>query len=224
MSVPHCTFGYHQYGTSTLDTFSSQVSNGIYTNAQPFANPIITASAFSTIQQAFSTAAADYATYGAVKKTTFTNARKTLIDTLDLLADYVDSIAQGDESVIILSGYVPSASISQSNIPLDRIDAFSVKRTNIDAEIAVEIQAINHHGTVNYFCICSEGSPLPNPILVDGQLVLENISNKVRYDFMKSRKKIFKSLQPGVVYYFYVFACNTVSVSPLSDVKSIMAA
>jgi hypothetical protein len=224
MSISHCTLGYHQFGTSALDTFANLVFNGIYNNAAQFPTPIIEQASFTNIKQDFSNAAAEYATYGVVKKTYFTNTRKKLIDTLDLMADYVDGIANGDESLIILSGYTPSATIPQGNIPLTRIEMFVVKRTANEGEIAVEIPAINHHGTINYYCICSEGIPLVNPTLVDGQLVLENVTNKIRYDYSKSRKKLFKGLTIATTYYFYVFASNTVSVAPISEVKSIMAA
>jgi hypothetical protein len=224
MPISHCTFGYHQFGTSALDTFANQVFNGIYNNTPQFPAPIIEREAFNQIKQDFSNAAADYATYGAVKKTIFTNTRKKLIDTLDLMADYVDGIANGDESLIILSGYTPSSTIPQGNIPLTRIEMFVVKRTANEGEIAVEIPTINHHGTINYYCICSEGIPLVYPTIVDGQLVLENITNKIRYDYSKSRKKLFKGLTIATTYYFYVFASNTVSVAPISEVKSIMAA
>jgi len=224
MPISHCTFGYHQFGTSALDTFANQVFNGIFTNATQFSAPIIKQDVFNQIKQDFSNAAADYATYGAVKKTIFTNARKKLIDVLDLTADYVDGVANGDESLIILSGYTPSSTISQGNIPLTKVEMFVVRRTTNEGEIAVEIPTINNHGTINYYCICSEGVPLTNPVIVDGQLVLENVTNKIRYDYSKSRKKLFKGLTIATTYYFYVFASNTVSVAPISEVKSIMAA
>jgi hypothetical protein len=67
-----------------------------------------------------------------------------------------------------------------------------VKRTANEGELAVEIPAINHHGAINYYCICSEVIPLVNPTIVDGQLILENVTNKIRYDYSKARKKLFK--------------------------------
>jgi hypothetical protein len=213
MSIQHCTFGYHQSGTSALDTFASQVANGIYTNTTPFSSPIIAQTQFVAAQQSFSSAAADYATYGATKKTSFTNARKKLIDVLDLMADYVDSVANGDESIIILSGFVPSASTVQSNTPLVKIDVFTAKRTTTDGEIAVEIPAISNHGSINYFCVCSENAALVNPTIVDGQLVLDSATTKVRYDYSKSRRKSFRALTPGVTYYFYVGSNLTTNVS-----------
>jgi hypothetical protein len=47
-----------------------------------------------------------------------------MIDTMDLLADYVDGIANGDESIIVLSGFTPSAAVAQSNLPLEKISNF----------------------------------------------------------------------------------------------------
>ncbi len=224
MSTAHCTFGYHSYSTSELDTFSNQVGNGIYTNTTIFVTPTVTHLVLTAHQQAFSTAAAEYVAYGAIKKTAFVGARKVLIDTLDLLADYVNSVAHGDESVILLSGYVPSATAAQKNIPVEKINAFIAKRTDNTGEIMVEIPTINNRGVVNYFCICVEGAPLTNPTLMDGQLKLQATETLVRYDFTKSRKKYFKALTPGITYFFYVFASNTVSVAPLSDSRSVMAA
>ena len=219
----HCTLGYHYFGTSGLDTFANGVANGIYSNPVPFATPPVLQADFVATMQDFNTAAADYATYGATKKTTFLNTKKKLIDTLDLTADYVDSVAMGDESIIILAGYTPSSSATQSNIPLMKIDFFSLKRTTNNGEIVVEVPAISGHGTVNYFCICSEGAPLGNPTIVNGQITFDNTGVKVILDYNKPRKKLFSGLTAGVTYYFYVFASNTVSVSPLSDAKSIMA-
>jgi hypothetical protein len=87
----------------------------------------------------------------------------------------------------------------------------------------LEIPAITNHGSVSYYCVCSHGAPLSNPAIVDGLLNLEQVNHPVRIDFKKSRKKLFKSLTTGVNYSFYVFASNTVSVSPISDLKTVMA-
>lgn len=224
MISSRCTFGYHYFGTSQLDTMANGVANGVYNNPTTFPTSPITQAAFATIRQAYNTTAADYATYGATKKTAFVNAQKTLINALDLLADYVNSVALGDQSIIILAGFTPSSTVVQSNTPVGQINAFVVRRSNTIGEIMVEIPAIKNHGTINYFCCCSEGTPLTNPVMVNGQLKTDPADGFVRIDTNKSRKKIFTGLTPGVMYYFYVSASNTVSVSPLSDVKALMAA
>jgi len=223
MALSHCKLDYHKVSVATLENKATQVASGIYDNATTFSSPPITKDEFTHLQTDFDNAAADYVTYGAVKKTAFTNCQKKLTSTMDLLASYVDGIANGDESIIILSGFTPTSSMPQSNIPLNRVDTFMLKRTTTPGEILVEIPTIKGHGTISYFCICSEGAPIDAPLIVDQQLTLENITNKVRYDFSKSRKKVFKALTPGTIYYFYSFGCNTVSVAPISEVRSIMA-
>jgi hypothetical protein len=224
MPVAHCKLDYHKFGNSTLENRASQIANGIYTNPAIFSSPIISQAEFTTVQTDFNNAAADYDIYGAVKKTAFTNARKKIIDILDLVADYVDGVAKGDGSIIILSGFVPTSTVLQSNIPLVKIESFLLRRTSISGEIEVEIPTIVGHGTVNYFCICSEGVPLNTTAISNGQFQLSEASNKIHFDFSKSRKKLFKNLTIATTCYFYVFASNTVSVAPLSDFKSLMAA
>jgi hypothetical protein len=223
MAISHCKLDYHKVSVATLENKATQVATGIYGNDTPFSSPPLNEAEFTHIQTDFDNAAADYVTYGAVKKTAFTNAQKKLVSTMDLLATFVDGIANGDESLIILSGFTPTSSIPQNNIPLNRVDTFMLKRTTTPGEILVEIPAIKGHGAIAYFCICSEGIPIDAPLIVDQQLTLDNITNKVRYDFSKSRKKVFKALTPGTTYYFYSFGCNTVSVAPISEVRSIMA-
>lgn len=222
--ISHCKLDYHKFGVSALENRATQVANGIYNNATQFPSPIIHLEDFTHIQNDFNTAAAEYDMYGAVKRTAFTAAKKKLIDTLDLLADYVDGLALGDASLILLSGFLPTSTIPQSNIPLVRIDNFMVKRSANSGEIEVEIPAITGHGAITYYCICSEGAPLENPAIVNGQFQLPPVTQKVFFDYSKSRKKTFSGLTVATVYYFYVFAGNTVSVAPLSDVKQLMAA
>jgi hypothetical protein len=224
MLIQHCTLGYHRANTSGLDTFTNGVGNGIYSNPDMFATPSVTETDFTAAKNAFSAAAADYATYGMTKKSAYIVARKALLDVLDTLADYVDLIAQGDESTIILAGYVPSLAMAQKNVPIEKILFFTTKRTDTVGEIVVEIPAIQKRGNVTYNCVCSEGAPLSNPVLVNGQIKVAATDANVLNDANKSRRKVFSGLTAGVVYYFYVYTSNSVSVSPLSDAKSFMAA
>ena len=223
MSIQHCTLGYHQLGSEGLELKATQVGSSIYGNPIPFVNPIVPEATYYSGLQDYNMARVEYAALGITKKTAYTNARKKMIDTMDLLADYVDGIANGDESIIVLSGFTPSAAVAQSNLPLEKISNFTVRRTANDGELMVEIPAITNHGSINYLCVCSQGVPLSGLAIVDGRLNLEQVNHPVSIDFNKSRKKLFKSLTAGVNYSFYVFASNTVSVSPISDVKTVMA-
>ncbi len=219
-----CKLEYHKFSDAGLEIRVHQVANGIYTNPLIFTTPPLSLAEYTAIQDKYITAVSEYNTYGVVKKTALSTARKKIINTLDLLATYVDSEALGDTSKIILAGFVPTSTTPQNSLPIDKINSFLGYRTDNVGEIAVDIPAVTGRGAITYFCICSEGSSIENPTLMDGQLILDNTTQKIRCDYSKSRKKLFKGLTPGTVYYFYVFACNTASVAPLSDVKSIMAA
>jgi hypothetical protein len=219
-----CKLEFHTYGTSKLDTFSSEVKNGIYMNTAVFLSPTVSETNFSVVLTDFNTAAADYAQFGITKKTVFETKRDKLVSYLDSLAKYVDSVAQGDVSIIALAGFVPS-SIGTDRVPvLDKIQYFLLKRTDVAGEIIVDIRPISNKGALNYGCICVEGTPLSQPVFVNGQLKLSADDPAVLQDANKSRRKVFTGLTPGVMYFFYVYATNSVSVSPLSDPKNLLAA
>jgi len=224
MANQFCKLEFHKFGASRLDTFTSQVKNGIYTNPTVFVAPPVSEADFTTTQETFTTAAAEYSTFGLTKKTAYLTAKSDLLERLDTLANFDDNTSNGDVSIIALSGYEPSKETYQRATPLNKIETFLLKRTNVAGQIIIEIPVISNKGTVNYCCVCSEGVPIANPVLNNGQIILEEGDPQVRQDFNKSRRKVFNGLTPGKVYYFYVFATNTVSVSPISDAKNLMAA
>lgn len=80
------------------------------------------------------------------------------------------------------------------------------------------------YGIINYGCVCAAGAPLTSFNVVNGQIKINPTDPLIYQDLNKSRRKVFSSLQPGVMYYFYAFAVNVVSVSPVSDAKQVMAA
>jgi len=79
-------------------------------------------------------------------------------------------------------------------------------------------------GVVNYGCICVQGKPLEDVSFINGQLVLPEGTATVRHDVNKSRRKVFSGLHITETYFFYVYVINSASVSPLSDVRKLMAA
>ena len=221
MKIPVCRLEYHKFGTSGLDTFASEVKNGVYTNTTVFASPPVSEANFIAFQGTFSDAAADYAQYGLTKKVAFLATKEVLIDALDSLATYVDSVALGNVSTIALSGFIPTSVSVQPSAPLDKIDTFEVSLSKSTGEIVVDIPAYANQSGVNYNCICVEGAALSNPALINGQIVLHANDPMVRQDFNRTRRKVFGGLTPGIKYFFYVFATNSVSVSPLSNPQSI---
>lgn len=223
MKTITCRLEYHRYGTTAIDTFSNEVKNGIFNNPTVFVSPPVTEADVTAQQNAFNNAAAEYVQYGITKKVAFVEAKTSLMNTLDKLATYVDSLAQGNISIIALAGFVPTSDTVQSTEPLSKIEAFEVSLSKSSGEILVDIPAYANQVNVNYNCICVEDAPLQAPALYNGQIVLHATDPTVRQDFNKSRKKIFAGLTPGKKYFFYVFGANTAGVSPLSNPLSIWA-
>jgi hypothetical protein len=221
MKRRYCLLGFHNFGNTKLDTFSGQVRNGIYNNAVVFALPPVIEADYASAQESFETAAAEYKLFGITKKTVYLAAKKTLLEKLDALAVYVDGKANGDGSMIALSGFIPSQDQFVRVQDLDKIQGFNLKRTEAPGGVAVEIAAITKKGSISYCCVASDGR-LTNPALINGQIVLTPGDTMVYQDYNKSRRKVFQGLTPGKEYFFYVFANNSASVSPLSDAKSLL--
>lgn len=224
MRIPFCKLDFRQFSATGLDTFSQLVLAGIYLNAIIFGAPPVTEADYIIIRNKFVDAFVEYTKYGAVKKTEFENAKKALVEMLNTLAAYVNSVALGDASKIILSGFEPSKAMPQPTADLVQPSNFTVKRSENTGEIIVTIAPVVNYGIVNYGCICVQGKPLDDLSIVNGQVVFPDGSPSVRFDINKSRRKVFSSLTVGETYFFYVFAINSASVSPLSDVRKLMAA
>ena len=223
MKMPFCKLNFRQFSATSLDTFTQLVLIGIYQNATVFVTPPVIEALLKTLYDKFVTAYADFDKYGITKKTNYITAKDELIDALNILAVYVDSVSRGDISIIALSGFDPSKETDEPSKPLNKINNFSVKRSENSGQILVNINAILNYGRLSYGCICVEGQPLENLSVVDGGLVIPAGSPVVFMDYNKSRQKVIKGLTPGKLYFVYVFANNSVSVTPMSDYRQIMA-
>ena len=221
MKKPKCRLDFHKFNNTDLDTFTSEVRNGIYSNSVTFGTPPVDESDLTNYQEDFSSAAADYAQYGITKKVAFDDARETLINKLDVLAVYVDTTAAGNVSTIALSGFVPTSETSQPTAPLGKIDSFEISLTKTSGQIIVSIPAYPGQPNVFYGCVCIANTPLTIPSIVNGQVRLLADDKDVIIDLNRGRQKTFNGLTPGVKYFFYVYAINTAGVSPLSNPQSI---
>lgn len=223
MRKPICKLTFRQMSATDLDTFSQGVLIGIYQNTLVFATPVIAEVDLQTIYNDYVTAYVDYEQYGLTKKTAYLNAKSSLVDALNTLVVYVDSIAMGDVSIIALSGFVPSREVDEPSQPLGKISNFTVKQTENSGELFVNISSLAGFGRLSYGCICVEGEPIDGFTMDNGRITIPSGAAMVVLDFNKSRQKLISGLTAGIVYYIYVFANNTVSVSPLSDFRKIMA-
>jgi len=223
MATTHCTKNYHRIKMDELFSFANLVHNGIYSNSTVFTNPPFTQQDFITIKEHYGTARANYVTYGTTKKTEFENSKTQLIQTLDNLADYVTDLANGDISIILLSGFTPSKPTNNKKDAPNKTPSFKVKRNEDTGELIVEIEVMEDSRHQFYFFICSEGKELYETMLNNGTLIMPETDHRVFYNYTKSRIKAIRGLIPGTYYYIYVFVSNANGVSQLSQPKKVMA-
>ena len=224
MKIQMCKLNFRQSTYSGLDTFAEIILGGLYQNPTIFVTPPYTEAQFVTIKNNFVAAYVEYDKLGPSKKTEFDLAFNEMMAMLNALAAYVNSVALGDASKIVLSGFEPTKEVNQPAQPLVKPVNYQLKRSENAGEIIVNIASLGNFGVVNYGCLCSEGKDLGEITIANGQLILPENATVLRYDVNKSKLKVFNNLKVGVMYYFYVYAVNSVSVSPLSSVQKIMAA
>lgn len=234
--VSHCSLHYHEIAIDQLDAFAVLVKIGIFDNATTFATPPITKTAFEAIISTYVNKRGAYRTGGQLQKADFLTSKKDIIDALDGFAVYVDGVALGSESVILLGGFVPTkVGSTEGHIP-DTPVRITLKR-GATTELFAECEAIQ--GAMWYGCVIIAGQPLPSGLTLNaqGQLVFTAEAGgggggggpagppfgtlAVGIDLTKARKKHFLGLAPHITYYVYFFASNATGVSRLSDGESL---
>jgi hypothetical protein len=222
MTKIRCLLTYRSFTNKNLIKFCSLVSSGCYTNTSVFHDPPIPDEDFNIELSKFTDAVAKYDNAPKIEKTNMLNARKSMITTVDKLREYVDAVANGDASIIILSGFTPSKGSSEKSKPVEVTNNFTLKRTDLSGQAEV---TINYTGTGTpqwYFVVCSTEATLPSTLVENGVLNFGALPEGVRVDISKARKKLFTNLDSGVTYYFYVLVANNINVSPLSDPRSLV--
>ena len=221
MNQIRCRVTFHSYTNKTLINFCSLVAGGIYTNTAIFATPVITNEEFQRAQVKFSDAVSKYDNAPKIERTNLKNARTELMQTVDKIKDYVDGVAKGDESIIILGGFTPTKGAAEKSKPVEKTNDFEPVRTKVLGEAEV---TVNYSGSGTpqwYFVICSTDATLPSNLVENGIINFGALPDGVRIDVSKSKKKLFTNLDSNVVYYFYAFVGNTNNIAPLSDPKSL---
>ena len=214
-----CSRSYHEMPHVKIEEFAMSIVTGITTNAGTFPNPPIGQAKFTADATDYQAKYGAYNTGGGAQKGPFLAAKTVIMDDIDLTADYVDEIADGNEAIIIMAGFTPtSTTLTSSIVPAtptgvelshDAPGAFSVK-----------CGALEH--VLYYVCIATE-HPLPPGAYQNGALNTSSLTGLVVVDMNKSRVKIMSGFTPATVYYFYFFAANAAGTSNLSVVASMMA-
>ena len=212
-----CKLNFHYFGKTELDSFANGIDNGIFSNDTVFVTPPLTSSELVHIITDYSTALADYKAYGKIKKTAYLKAKEKLMNALDTLANYVNTIANGDPSIILLAGFVPTADTIQKSPDLSKIEVILVTPSKVNGQVFIETPAITDKGVTGYVLILVSGEPLHMDNFTNGVLNMDSsIEQKILIDFTKTRRKVVNNLDSSILYYGYMFAINPTSVSPLS--------
>ncbi len=107
------------------------------------------------------------------------------------LAYYVESIAQGDKTILISSGFKISASTVES-APVDTIDGFKVEHGNNSGQMKLSAKRVKGADTYSFYFGIADGD------------------NTIYDHVTKTRvRTIISGLQVGKTYAFYMIAIGT---------------
>ncbi len=224
----HCSLNYHFLSAINLPVFADKVKTGVFGNPKnfdPSKEPSlpITEAELSVLIAAEQQAYSAYKLGGLSQKAPYIVARKLLVSKIDLLAGYVEVVANGDAGVIALAGFEPTYFGEAGKQGL----------------LTAPIEVILSHGTVagainaecesfgsahQYGCIVTEGHTLSKDIAIDtaGHLILPaGMAYRIFFDLNHNRKKHFTGLTKGVDYHFYFYVINNNGVSALSKAVTI---
>ena len=240
MPIPfiHCSVIYRSAKIGDMDKIAIAVRKGVFNNSTTFTAPTILQPDFQLLIDAYVNTRADYTKGGLQQKGPFMTAKDNLIEGLDTLATYVDSVAMGDANIILLSNFTPTnVDESQGHIPTQP-EGVDIER-GVPGEMFAECLPIE--GAIYYGCIVVANHPLDEDFIISalGQIVITEdgiqpplppadpiMGDYVKFvlDLNKQRKKHFVGLKVKVTYYFYFYAGNAKGVSALSAVQSLMCA
>jgi len=218
MNQIKCNSAYRKYSKQAYLDFCTKVSNGIYNNPDTFTNPPFTKADFENAFTKYSDAAAQYKIAPTVQKTNYDNAKNNMNATLGKTADYVDVVANGDESIIYLAGYVPTKGTNSKSQPITEAATGTAKRGEA-GQIVTNAAAVKNKGTISYSVVVSVGTTLPEGSYVNGQVQISG-TTLVVVNSSRNRKKIIYNLPSGISYVYFL-AYNPVSASPLGEPVSV---
>ena len=233
MSQIHCNKEYHRTSNQELKTFAEGVETGYFAHNPPFTVLPVTLIDFQALIEDYDNKLTAYENGGETQKGPFLIAKTALMDALDLLATETDKVADGNSELIILAGFEPTKTKGETVKPGQT--TVTVKR-GIANELISTCALVE--GARHYGCIVTEGAPLPEDIIIDGngRIVWSANSSpspgpgplpgptptRVFLDFTDQREKHFTDLIHDVTYYFYYYAVNAKGVGPLSEAVSMV--
>lgn len=236
MSTIRVSVSYRSMSPNDIGDFATKVVTNLNDHVMQFPMLPVPEPTFTAIVNEYIARRGQYKNGGTNQKGAYLQAKTVLIDTLDQTAVYVDSVAQGDEAIILNSGFVPTKG---SRTPSPKpIAAEGVTLTNKGIQI-LEAQCNPQQAISTYLCILTEGAPLPEGIHITTSGQIDLGLNKVDtpeeraaimvamgqitnawMDLTKGRIKMFAGLTTGKRYYVTICAINPTGVGPLSTAVS----
>ena len=210
-----------------MDEPAEKVRLNIYPNVSTFATPPITEPIFQAMLLDYRSKYIASKNGGPTAKGEFMISEATLLDALDEMALYVDTVADGNRAIILLSGFVPTKD-SQTPKPAPTV------LTDIELVYGATGQIASicerQEGVDFYCCIMTAGAPLPPnfEMSLQGQLIFSeggpsgSSPSSGAIDMNKQRRKLFGNLTLGVEYFFVYIAINANGVSAMSTPVSIV--
>lgn len=239
-----CSLSFHKSKVNDFTTFATGVRDGIFGNIIEFPTPPIPAPMFAGLIQNYTDKRAAYEKGGSAQKGPYQQAKKDLMEGLDTFAEYVTEAANGNENIILLSGFVPTKGYRSDKPSTVQPTGIILKRP---ATGVITAECANQKVATNYICIVTINDPLPDNVVLNdsGQLVYfdsaglaaDSVSSEssvastqavamnialAYIDFNPGRRKIFSNLQLGSRYHFSFAAANAQGVSTFSDPISII--
>lgn len=235
MVIIRCSLSFHKLKLDTIPVFAGGIRDGVYNNPTFFVTPPITQVQFQGQLDDYNNTRSAYVQGGLAQKGPFLHAKSQLINTLDTMAEYVNSVALGDANLITLAGYVPTkGGKSETPAPV-QATGVTVSRGTTGILLA---ECAKQDVAVSYCCIMTVGQPLQAGIVINeaGQMAISGeepakpeamalaaaLTAGGVIDFNLNRKKKFINLTPGTTYYFVFFAINASGVGELSASVSAM--
>ncbi len=219
MNKSKCSKSYKYIKIGDLYEFAIAVKVGIYTHALVFVTPPMTAAAFLAIIDDFKLKRTAYKNGGKDQKGDYLIARDLLYTTLSDFGLYVDPIANGDENIIILAGFVPTKT-STSEKPLPGKPVASLNQNGVGSLIG-ECPIVSDGQT--YGGILTNRPFVGISVTEEGELEItpdpEGAPDRfAKFTFSMARKKTFDGLISGQRYYLYMWSVNTKGAGAISDV------
>jgi len=142
----HSSLGFVTLRDGDIGGFATGVHDGLTKNATIFLNPTITPAALLAGITTY-TSALGAANKGSVAQTLAKNiAREALEDMLRTLAAYVDGIAKGDPTIIMLAGFVPTGMSSVTPAVVDSTlgkPVITSIRNGMSGQLLVRVKGAN---------------------------------------------------------------------------------